>query len=85
MREDKRTQAEEAVKTRLVLQEIIKNENLFVTKEEINSKIAKMAEKYKKSVEDYRKQLGDRQIAYYENDILMKKLLKFLKDNNNII
>ena len=42
------------------------------------------AKMYKKSLEDYKKSLDNHTIAYFENDILMKKVLDFLKANNNI-
>jgi len=70
------------VKTRLVLEEIIKKENLYVTDEEFNKEIAGRAEKIKKSVEEYEKNLDFRQINYIKNDMLMKKLTDFLKSNN---
>ena len=85
MREERKEQAKETVKTRLVLEELIKKENMTVTEAELDKFLAETAEKYKKSVEDYKKSLDDRTIAYYQNDILMKKLLDFLKTNNNII
>lgn len=85
MREERKEQAKETVKTRLVLEELVKKENMTVTEAELDKFLAETAEKYKKSVEDYKKSLDDRTIAYYQNDILMKKLLDFLKTNNNII
>ena len=85
MREERKEQAKETVKTRLVLEELVKKENMTVTDAELDKFLAETAEKYKKSVEDYKKSLDNRTIAYYQNDILMKKLLDFLKTNNNII
>ena len=78
MREERKEQAKETVKTRLVLEELVKKENMTVTEAELDKFLAETAEKYKKS-------LDNRTIAYYQNDILMKKLLDFLKTNNNII
>ena len=84
MRNSRRDQAENTVKTRLVLEEIIKKENLFVSQEELDEVIAQTAAKYKKTLDAYKKQLTDRDVAYYENQLLMDKLLKFLKENNTI-
>jgi len=70
------------VKTRLVLEEIIKKENLFVTDEEYDAEIATRAEKIKKTAEEYVKNIDFRQMNYIKNDILMKKLTDFLKNNN---
>ncbi len=85
LRKERREQAEQTVKTRLVLEALVKKENMVVSEEELDSALKETAEKYKKTVEEYKKSLDDRTIAYYQNDILMKKLLDFLKSNNNII
>lgn len=84
LRDERREQAKETVKTRLVLEQIVKQENLDVTEEELNAKLKETADKYKKSVEDYKKSLGDRNIAYIQNDILMNKLLTLLTENNTL-
>lgn len=85
LRKERREQAEQTVKTRLVLESLVKKENMVVSEEELDSALKETAERYKKTVEEYKKSLDDRTIAYYQNDILMKKLLDFLKSNNNII
>ena len=54
------------------------------TEEEINEKIAKQAEEVKKPVEEYEKTLSDRQRNYIENNVVIEKLFKFLKENNEI-
>ena len=85
LRKERREQAEQTVKTRLVLEALVKKENMVVSEDELDSALKETAERYKKTVEEYKKSLDDRTIAYYQNDILMKKLLDFLKSNNNII
>lgn len=84
LRKDKREQAKQSCKTRLVLEELIKKENLYVTDEELNGKLQEMADLYKKDLEEYKKSIDNNTVAYFENDILMKKLLDFLKANNTI-
>lgn len=84
LREERKEQAKQSCKTRLVLEELIKKENLYVTDEELNTKLQEMADLYKKDLEEYKKTLDNNTIAYFENDILMKKLLDFLKANNTI-
>lgn len=84
LRNSKDEQAKETVKTRLVLEEIIKQEKLNVTEEELDAKLQVYADRYKKSLEDYKKSIGNKELAYFENDLLMEKLIKFLKENNNI-
>ena len=84
LREERREQAKEVVKTRLVLETIVKQENLDVTEKELDEKLAVTAEKYGKSLEEYKKNLGDRNIAYIQNDILMQKLLSLLTNSNTL-
>lgn len=66
----------------MVLEKLIETESLQVAKEALENKIAQLAEKYKKNVEDYKKTLGDKQIAYFENEMLMNNVIEFLKNNN---
>lgn len=84
MKETTLDQAKRQVKIRLVLEALIKKENLSVSETELMAKIKSMADLYKKDVETYKKQLGERQIAYMENEMLMDKLFAYLKDNNII-
>ena len=66
------------------MEAIVKNEHLEVTQEELDGKLLESATKYKKSLDDYKKSMGEKNIAYVENDILMKKLLKLLTENNTL-
>lgn len=84
MKETTLDQAKKQVKIRLVLEALIKKENLLVSEAELMAKIKDMADLYKKDVEQYKKQLGERQIAYMENEMMMDKLFAYLKDNNII-
>ena len=85
IRNDNRKHAAETVKTRLVIEEVIQKEKLSVTEEELEAKLEEVAKKYNKSVEDYKKLVGERQMIYFENEILMDKLIKFLEENNKLI
>ena len=85
MEELRKRKAEEAkrdVKIRLVLEAIVKAENLDVTDAELDAELARIAESAGKSVEEYRKGVDERQLSYIKNDLLMKKLIEFLKANN---
>ncbi len=82
-RQDNKDAALKTVKTRLVLEKIVDKENLYVTDEEYDAEIANRAEKIKKTPEEYVKNIDFRQMNYIKNDILMKKLTDFLKNNNN--
>ncbi len=85
MEELRKSKAEEAkrdVKIRLVLEAIIKNENLDITDAELDEELKRIAESANKSVDEYRKTVDERQLSYIKNDLLMKKLIEFLKANN---
>ena len=75
---------EKISKSQLVLDKIITDEKIEATSEEIDAKIAEQAASLGKSVEDHKKTINERQLSYVENDIIVNKLFKFLKENNEI-
>ena len=77
-------QATEQIKIQLVLDKIIKEENIKATKEEIDAKIAEQAIAYGKDVEEFKNSLNERQISYFENNVEIEKVLEFLTSNNVI-
>ncbi len=70
------------VKTRLVLEAIVKQEGIEVTDKDIEDKFNEHKKGNEKTIDQIRKELGDQQIAYMENGILVNKLIKLLKQNN---
>ena len=72
------------VKARLVLEKLIKSENLDITEADIDEKIAEMAKNVGKDVEEYKKQVNNDMVNHIANELLMKKLLNFLHQNNTI-
>lgn len=76
--------ARDNIKVSLVLQAIVKKENLTVTDEEVDAKLEEIATKYNKTLQDYKKSLVEQDISYFKSDILMGKLVEFLKTNNTI-
>ena len=77
--------SEESIKTSLVLQAIIKKENITVSDEELDKKLEEIATKYKKSLKDYKKSMVQEDISYFKSDILMSKLFDLLKSKNKMI
>ena len=75
--------AKKTVKTRLVLEAIVNKENISVEDKDIEDKFNEHRKGNEKKIEDIKKELGNEQLAYMENGILVNKLLKFLKENNN--
>lgn len=78
-------QARSRVLSQLVIEKIIKDENITATEEEIDAEIAKQAESVEKTAEEYKKTLDARRLDYIINDIVITKLFKFLSENNNLV
>ena len=79
-----RAQAEETVKSQLVIDKIIREENIKAEDAEIEAKLEEFAKSAGKSLEDYKKDVSDSQREYIANDIVINKLFDFLKANNNM-
>lgn len=85
LKEQQVERAKQTVKTRLVIEKLIEKENLFVTEQEMDAKVKELADKYKKEVADYKKSLGEKQLQYFENQLLMDKVFGFLMANNTFV
>ena len=87
-KEDFRKNYEEAAKrnvlNQLIISQIIKDEKIEASDEEVNAKVAEQAESVGKSAEEYEKTIDPRQIDYLRNDIIITKLFDFLKANNEM-
>ena len=77
-------QAKKNVMHQLIISQIIKDENLEATEEEVNEKVAEQAKSVEKEVEEYKKGMDPRQFDYIRSDIVITKLFKFLKENNEM-
>ena len=84
LKEDIKKSATRNVKARLVLEKLIKSENLDITEADIDNKIAEMAKNVGQDVEEYKKQVNNDMVNHVANELLMKKLLNFLHENNTI-
>lgn len=71
-------------KGRLVLEKLIRDEKLDITEEDIDKKLTEYATMQNKSLEDYKKEVGDDMINRVANELIMKNLLDFLRANNTI-
>ena len=80
-----RESATDHVKTQLVIDKILNEEKIVADEDEIDAKIAEQAEQAKKNIREYKRGLSDQQLAYIENGIVIEKLFKFLKENNEIV
>ena len=78
-------EARKTVLHQLILEKLIKEENITASEEEISAKVAEQAESVGKEPEEYRKTMDPRQLDYIENDIKVTKLFEFLKANNEMV
>ena len=83
-KEDIKKSATRNVKARLVLEKLIRTEKLDITEADIDNKLAEMAKNVNKDVEEYKKQVNNDMVNQIANELLMKKLLNFLHENNEI-
>lgn len=73
------------VKTRLALEEIIKQEKLEVTEKELDEELDKIAVNANKDADKYKSEVSDRERSYIKSDLLMKKVMDFLKENTKFV
>ena len=84
LKKSRQEDAKKTVKTRLVLEQIITKEKIEVTDKDLEDKFNEHNKEKPKSIKDIKKTLNPEQLNYFENSILLNKLMKFLKDNNNM-
>lgn len=78
-------QAKTRVLSQLVIEKIVKDENITASAEEVDAKIAEQAASVGKSAEEYKKNIDPRQQEYITNDIVITKLFAFLEENNSMV
>jgi len=71
-------QADKRIRTRLVLEEVVKAENIEVTEEEFEAELVKMAESYRMEVEKIREMMSDSGKEQIMKDIAVKKAIDFV-------
>ena len=81
-KKEREDDASKNIKTRLVLQKIISKNNIVATSEELDAKIAEYASQYGMNLDELKKNLSPNDYAYFENNIVMTKLLDFIKSKN---
>ena len=81
----RREEAKNQVKTTLVLEEIVRKENITVEDEDINQKLEEIGKQMNKSVDELKKTVLAGQEDYLKNTILSEKVIKTLKELNKIV
>ena len=84
LKESRMDDARKTVKTRLVLDAILKKENITIEKEEVEKAVEEQAKFSGMEVEEFKKNVHDHVINDIANNIVMTKLLDFLKKNNTL-
>ncbi|MBQ8291050.1 MAG: trigger factor [Clostridia bacterium] len=77
-------QANKNVLHQLIISQLIKEEKIEATDEEVEAKVAEQAASVGKETEEYKKGMDPRQFDYISSDIVITKLFKFLKENNEM-
>ncbi len=72
------------VKTQLVLDTIGKAENIEASDEEVDAEIEKHAAEVGREVDKYKETLNERQIQYYKELTISRKVIELLKENAEI-
>lgn len=78
------SQAQPRVLQQLVIEKIIKSENITASDEEVDAKIAEQAKSVEKTAEEYKKTIDPRQLDYIRNDLVITKMFDFLSANNEL-
>ena len=81
VREMYKAPAEERVRTQLVIEAVMKAEDIKATDEEVNAEIAKYAEQNKQSMDDFKGMLTDGDKEYFAEIASLQKTIAFLKDH----
>lgn len=83
--ESLRSKAEQGIKSRLVLEAIARTENLEVTEEDIEGRVALLAKQFNTTPEDIKEKLGDDHVNALTADMRMVKAVALIKENAEII
>ena len=78
MMAEMRPQAEKSIKTRLVLEAIVKAENIEVSDERVEEELTKMAEAYQMEVEKLKEFMGENEKKQIKEDLAVQEAITLL-------
>ena len=81
MMEEVKDQADKRIRTRLVLEEIVKAENIVATEEDFEVELGKLAEAYGTDLDTVKKIFEGREKDRMMEDIAVQKAVSFVADN----
>ena len=76
--EQMKPQAVKRIETRLVLEAVVKAENIQASDDAVEEQIKKMADAYKMEAEQVKNMLGEEQIAQMKEDLAVQEAIDFL-------
>lgn len=87
VREQFREESGRRVRNQLVLDEIAKTENIEVTDEQMEARLAEYAENYgqQDNIEEFKKNLGEQNIGFIRDEIVIENTLDMLVDNAKLV
>ena len=71
-----------AVKTRLVMEAIVKAEGIKADKKSVNARIEEIAKQMGKEVDEVKSTMHPSELEYIENEVISRNVVEFLKKNN---
>ena len=74
-------QAEERIRARLVLEAIVKAENIAATDEEFEEELKTMAEVYQMEIDKVKELMGEREKKNIMQDLAVRKAAEFVAKN----
>ncbi len=78
---DMKPQALKQIQSRLVLEEVVKAENIEITDEKFDAELQKIADQYKMKVEDLKKSVGEFEKEQMTKDMAVQEAVTLIADN----
>jgi trigger factor len=86
LKEQMKSDAEKRVRNNLVLEAVAKAESIEITDEELNEELDKMAQTYKRSIEEIRSILAaNGSLESMKSELVVKKTIDFLLENSKTV
>ena len=80
-----RESAEKSVRAQLVVEAVMKAENITATDEQVDEVIRNRAERMKKDFEEYKKTISDEELAYIRDNLAYDNTVTFLTENAKLV
>ena len=85
IREQMKPQAFQRVRNRVVLEAVVKAENIAATEEEINAELQKMADQYKMDIEKIKEIFNAQGLDQLKQDLAVQQAVNFLVENAQFV